>query len=219
MVGLDEVDMRYLSIVKAWPVMLLLGLMFLMPSPSAEGDTSSTNVYISAYPSICELPTDIAFTYLAKDKLNISWQNGAGAVNTMIRASYTGVPTSTDDGYLIYYGDDNAIVDNIVAFDFSNTVYYSFWAQRADGLWAGVPVEIAVDAPETIEVWQILLVLGLIFVAFWRAWGWLYLVDGLGVLILALKIAAVDQVYGLPLIFVSIMMIFLGIFRIRSTGV
>lgn len=66
---------------------------------------------------------------------------------------------------------------------------------------------------------HIYLMLALVFLGFWKRYGWLMVICGLGSLLLAIDIVASDGLlYGLPYTGIGIGMVFVGAFRRDKTG-
>jgi hypothetical protein len=103
----------------------------------------SVDVGITATPQLSGGITGFLITYVNDKQLDFDWGYSGFATKIMIRAKYGGYPnnipninTAPTDGYLVYYGDAIHASDTNV--DFNNStlqVYYTAWAQKADGTW------------------------------------------------------------------------------------
>jgi hypothetical protein len=87
-------------------------------------------------------------TYVSDTEMDLNWTLDASsaAQNIMIRAKYGSYPanipdenTVPTDGYLVFYGDGFATTSVIdTSMDMNQnlgTLYYTAWAQKADGTW------------------------------------------------------------------------------------
>lgn len=67
-----------------------------------------------------EAPTNTTFTFINSTAINLSWDKGTGANNTIIVHKSTGMPSSISDGTVIYNSTGNYSILNITA----GTSYY-----------------------------------------------------------------------------------------------
>ena len=87
--------------------------------------------------------SNFTVTYVTDTDMHLSWSFIGDAVNIMIRSKYGSYPanipnstTTPSDGNLVYYGSGTSFDDTSMNFDQNpGSLYYSAWAQKADGTW------------------------------------------------------------------------------------
>ena len=131
--------------MKRLVLIILLLITLLLPVVPVSADTSA-EVTVTAVGFIVAAPGGFTLTYISDYEVGISWIKPVGADNTMIRASYGGIPESMTDGYLVYYGDLEYTSDTGVNF-FENIgeVYYRAWSQNETGLWETTGVSNSIE--------------------------------------------------------------------------
>lgn len=65
-----------------------------------------------------------------------------------------------------------------------------------------------------MELWQVAILLFLIWLAFDKRYEWLYMLNGSATAVIAVDITDTDLKYGLPLVGLGICMVFAGLFQI-----
>lgn len=119
-------------------VILLLSLLFLIPSKVSAATTADVIVKAAGY--IVGTPSGLVVSYTGEDYVDITWVKGIGADNTMIRVGTTSYPTSLTDGGLVYYGNGTStqyVVNyaRLLTGQDYDGLYFTAWSQRADGVW------------------------------------------------------------------------------------
>ena len=110
--------------------------------------------------------------YTSDTQMNLNWTVGGGVANVMVRAKYGSYPsnppntsTAPSDGYLVYYGSDLSAIDTSMDMNQNaGTLYYSAWAQHADGSWYVVASTKSEESKEMILLSFIGLFIGLLVV-------------------------------------------------------
>ena len=99
--------------------------------------SASGNITITSTPMFgLQVPTNIQVTYVNDSDLDVSWEMGNAAVNTMIVANYNHYPISPEDGYVLYDGPATNINDTSVNInEYWGNYYVSAWSQGNDGAW------------------------------------------------------------------------------------
>ena len=103
--------------------------------------------------------------YTSDTQMNLNWTVGGGVANVMVRAKYGSYPanppdssTAPSDGYLVYYGSDLSAVDTSMDMNQNaGTLYYSAWAQHADGSWYVVASTKSEESREVVLIGLILM--------------------------------------------------------------
>lgn len=125
-----------------WLVTILAVLVIGLSPVIVLADTTAV-VNVTNSPSFSQGIMSFTVTYISDTEMDLAWTTDATVVNVMIRAKYGTYPanipdenTAPSDGYLVYYGTDLTAVDTSMNFDQSpGSLYYSAWAQKADGTW------------------------------------------------------------------------------------
>ena len=79
-------------------------------------------------------PIDFTVVYVSPTQVDIAWEKGASANNTIIRALYGRYPSSYTDGSLVYSGTGSGYSDLNVNFDETiGRIYYRAWSEDTDG--------------------------------------------------------------------------------------
>lgn len=122
-------------------LLILLGALFaLLPVPVSAG--TSANVVITATGVVIAAPGGFTLTYITDYEVGIDWTKAPGAVNTMVRAAVGRYPSSTTDGYLVYYGNGTSATDTGVSLDETPAaVYYRAWSENVNGIFSPVWAE------------------------------------------------------------------------------
>jgi hypothetical protein len=173
--------MRWL---RAIIIFAIVASIVIAPAQPAMAATS-VDIIITASGYVCGIPGGLTITYISDYEVGISWIKGEGAVNTMIRAKYGGVPTSTTDGYLVYYGDEENCSDTTMNFDeYVGKIYYSAWSENENGVFTQEYTSGEVEGISMQLLAFVLLCLGLTiggyalkktFIAMAAVGGWLVL--------------------------------------------
>jgi len=145
---------------------IILGVVCLSLMPTVVLASNPTvTITVSAW--VVGTPSGLVITYISDTEVQLDWTKGAGAENTMVRASYGRAPENRDDGYLVYYGDGITATDTGVNFDEGVAdVYYRVWSQSATGTWEEVGVIDFMENPNMILAVFGILALGLFISTF-----------------------------------------------------
>jgi len=65
---------------------------------------------------------------------------------------------------------------------------------------------------------EVILLLGLAALGFWKPMGWVLIIAGIGVMSMALNLMDTDEAYTIPYLFLGLGQFLLGVFRVRITG-
>ena len=152
--------MRKILCILAVVVLVLLNVTPVLAATTAV-------VSILGVPAYSGGISNFIVTYVSDTKMDLSWTLSGDAVNIMVRAKYGSYPanppdehTAPSDGYSVYYGSGSSTVDTSMSMDQNpGTLYYSAWAQRADGTWY-------VTASTGSEESRVVLFIGMIFLVF-----------------------------------------------------
>lgn len=183
-----------------WLLAVILGLsLVLLVSPPASAD-SSDNITVTATGWVCEAPGGFTVTYISDYEVGLSWTNGLGAENTMVRAAYGRTPESREDGYLVYYGDEEYCSDTAVNLDETmSLVYYRAWHQNANGAWEEGETTGFVEGIGVTTIAFIVLAMGLSAIAVWKRRLFLYMAAFIGLLLISLYLGQTSWAFGLPI--------------------
>jgi hypothetical protein len=135
----------------------------------------SSDITITWQPVFGAMPiTDLQVEEQA-DKVILTWVNSPVGTATMIRAKLGTAPVDISDGYQVYYGPDETVIDEYARRDDVGTpIIYRGWADTALGYSDPVDVEF-----RYVPMVLVLLVALLIALAFWRQTPALKIISGL----------------------------------------
>ena len=91
---------------------------------------TSANFTTTATPIVLDPPTNFIAVDMGSTTANLTWTTGIGALQTLIRASRIGFPTSITDGELVYIGAGIYTNDIGLSLD-TTTYYYSAWSENS----------------------------------------------------------------------------------------
>lgn len=123
-------------------LVLAIGISLILPITGAWAATTAV-VTVVMQPDISGGISGFTITYVTDTHMHLDWTLTGEAVNIMVRAKYGEYPddipdvdTAPSDGYLVYYGSGSEADDTSMNFDENaGALYYSAWAQKADGTW------------------------------------------------------------------------------------
>lgn len=159
---------RRVNLRKFWIWFVIAGVVCfpLLTTTLARAGTSA-DVTITASGYVCEAPGGFTITYVNDYEVQLDWNVGTDAVNTMVRAAYGRFPTDITDGYQVYYGNGTTCTDDATSLASPDIVYYRAWSQNAAGLWN----EITYAEDDTGDIMSVsFLFVGWISLAIFLTW-------------------------------------------------
>ena len=196
-----------------WPVLIfvaiaavLVGTAAVFAEPLQQAITeavgmfsASGNITITSTPLFgLQPPVNLQVTYVNDSNLDVSWEMGNAAINTMIVANYNHYPTSPEDGYVLYDGPSTDVNDTSVNInEYWGNYYVSAWSENNTGTWttdystAGYEVDMTALVGVLIEwafifIWMMLMILSHVIANLYQTHGRAgerntgYLPDGIG---------------------------------------
>ena len=134
--------------------------------------SASGNITITSTPLFgLQAPVNLQVTYVNDSDLDVSWEMGNGATDTMILTNYNHFPTSPEDGYVLYDGPATNVNDTSVNInEYWGNYYVSAWSEGSNGVWtidystAGYGVDMTALVSVLTEwafifIWVILMIL------------------------------------------------------------
>ncbi len=192
-----------------WGLAVILGLSLVLLVPSLASAESSDNITVTATGFVCEAPGGFTVTYISDYEVGLSWTKGEGAENTMVRAAYGRTPESREDGYLVYYGDEEYCSDTAVNLDeTASRVIYRAWHQNANGIWEEGETTGFVEGIGVTTIAYVVLAIGLTSIAAWKKQFILYTAACIGLLLIALFLAQTSWAFGIPIGLLSAYMLY-----------
>ena len=179
-------------------------LIILTPSP--VNAATSQGVSVAARPNIGSYPpTGFTVTRITDTQVQVSWTPDPGSANTTIRVKYDAIPESAEDGYLLYCGTGSNVTDTYLNLDVMwSKQYYVAASVSPEGYYSeyiyeyveNPNVEEIADSIDSLSdvfglissaigsigihmIFEILLVLGLLFIAIRTGDLFLYIVSGI----------------------------------------
>jgi len=168
---------------------------FFAPSSEADVEVLATPIWSG------RAPTVLIVTFVTANETALAWTKGASQNNTMIRVGYNAYPETINDGYLLYQGTGNITGDYAPNLDeYFGMVYYRAWGDNSTDGWSETYVSASLENPAVSELvtqmitfnatmtfftgWlpqvvALLILTGLIAVAYWRRIPMIYAVAGL----------------------------------------
>ena len=159
--------MRKILCILAVVVLVLLNVTPVLAATTAV-------VSILGVPAYSGGISNFIVTYVSDTKMDLSWTLSGDAVNIMVRAKYGSYPanppdehTAPSDGYSVYYGSGSSTVDTSMSMDQNpGTLYYSAWAQRANGTWYVTASTGSEESRVVLFLTFVVIALGLTIAAF-----------------------------------------------------
>lgn len=183
-----------------WLLTVILGLSMVLLASSPVLADSSDDIIVTAAGYICGKPGDFTIIYVSDYEIGLSWSKGVDAENTMVRAAYGRLPEDREDGYLVYYGDEEYCSDTAVNLDETMAeVFYEAWHQNANGVWNEEGVWGSVEGIGVTTIAFITLAIGLTGVAVWKRRLMLYMAAFIGLLLISLHLSETSWAFGLPI--------------------
>lgn len=117
---------------------IMLGLAICPASVAYAGSSDSVVVTASGYVEDMA-PIDFTVTYISDYEIQLTWVNPPSTNTTEVRAAIGRLPTSRNDGYIVYSGNGTMATDwvNLVTVD--DAVYYAAWRMNDAGTWSTTP--------------------------------------------------------------------------------
>ena len=103
----------------------------------ADWADSTANFTTLAEGEELSAPTSFTATFVTENEVTLAWTPGSYAEYTMVRANYGTYPTTTEDGYCVYYGDGSNATDTIVDLNWrDDTICYSAFSENTSMSWS-----------------------------------------------------------------------------------
>ena len=177
--------MKWRVVVITFVIVISLWLLVL-PTTGVMADTTGV-VTVVMEPQISGGISGFTITYVTDTDVNLSWALFGDAVNIMVRAKYGAYPsnildpfTPPSDGYLVYYGNGTTVDDTSMDFDQNaGPLYYTAWAQKADGTWFTDTGSGWKESKELKEIALLAIVLGFTLLALFTRWRILLFIAGI----------------------------------------
>lgn len=178
---------------------------YLQDLPRALAATNAdVTVYVTPLSGVGP-PSNLLLTDLGLTTVQATWSAGTNSTYTMLRGSRSGIPTSITDGELIYYdtGTTHNITNGVLLLINYQDIYVSAWSYGSDNITVSNSYASAHIGGETMEelaeevsglsdaiaslqfqvdfnlLFQILLVLGILYLSFKANDIFFYIVAGL----------------------------------------
>ncbi|MBA7641559.1 hypothetical protein ES703_49244 [subsurface metagenome] len=154
-----------------------------------------------------QAPTNFTAAYVSDYQIDLSWDEGVGALNTLIMANYGSYPIDRNNGYRAYYGSGTSCSDTLVDLQLKEVnVYYRAWSE--DGSWSNDYAETTIGGVGMTLVAQAIFILGLSGLAMWRKNIILYTGAFLCLLLFGLSLIETSWMWGLGPLFLSAFMMY-----------
>ncbi len=176
---------------------------------SAGGDWADATAQFTTSAEL-RAPTNFTATYISDYQIDLSWDKGLDAVNTLIMANYGSYPTDRNGGYQVYYGPKTGCSDTLVDLQFREVnVYYRAWSEG--GSWSNDYAETNIGGVGMTLVAQAIFILGLSGLAMWRKNIILYTGSFLCLLLFGLNLCETSWMWGLGPLFLAAFMMYQSI--------
>lgn len=189
---------------------LLISLLVALPADSAM----VTVIWKPLYG--IQPPSSLTAEYTDDYTINLTWSMGQDSTQTMIRARYDQYPEDTEDGRLVYLGDDEEFSDDNIGISLGEPVYYRAWGEDAGEY--SIDYDEATTEGETVFTVGLILLTSLIVgLAFWRGDYYLYIVGSIA----AIGFGAywISSNSGFAYVIVGMVAVAIGLYMIYSTAI
>jgi hypothetical protein len=164
-------------------------------------------------------PVDFTATYISDNCVRLDWTMGIYAENTTIRAKFWEYPNDNADGYLVFDGSGTTSNDTALHFDvLLGTVYYRAWSENATGSYSVEYADAELENPHVITIASVfnqlpllLMLAGIVGLAYWHRDRLLYILAGFGFLIFGFD-------YWTTNYWLSIIIVLAGIYSFMKAG-
>ncbi|MBA7598129.1 hypothetical protein ES703_05139 [subsurface metagenome] len=154
-----------------------------------------------------QAPANFTATYVSDYQIDLSWDKGIGALNTLIMANYGSYPIDRNNGYRAYYGSGMSCSDTLVDLQLKEVnVYYRAWSE--DGSWSNDYAETNIGGVGMTLLAEAIFILGLSGLAMWRKNIILYTGAFLCLLLFGLSLIETSWMWGLGPLFLAAFMMY-----------